>query len=145
MHFYQCSDEQEPACHACQNLHGHLEHPSMLLLLLLKHTTHPLPQCAHVHCLVSIKVQQVLINVSGCHFFPHGRIQFHTFVSCALPCQRPFCQTAICHTATTYNRIFGRKVQLLLPPASASDIVGQHNKIEGITFKAEPVYINVVS
>ena len=30
---------------------------------------YPLPLCAHVHCLVSRKVQKALINTSGCHFF----------------------------------------------------------------------------
>ena len=32
-------------------------------------THHPLLHCAHIHCLVSINVQQALMNVSGCHFF----------------------------------------------------------------------------
>ena len=32
-------------------------------------THHPLPHCAHIQRLVSINVQQVLMNVNGCHFF----------------------------------------------------------------------------
>ena len=32
-------------------------------------TQHPLPRCAHIHCLVSINVEQASVNVSGCHFF----------------------------------------------------------------------------
>ena len=31
--------------------------------------TPPTPYCAHIHCLVSINIQQVLMNVSGWHFF----------------------------------------------------------------------------
>ena len=53
-------------------------------------THHPPPHCANIHCLVYVKVDE-------CHwvqFFPHGGIQLHTFVSYALPCQTPFCQTA---------------------------------------------------
>ena len=57
-------------------------------------THHSLPHCAHILCLVSINPQQATMNVSGCHFFPHGGIQFHSFVSYALPLQIPFCQTA---------------------------------------------------
>ena len=32
-------------------------------------THHPPPHCANIHCLVSINVQQALMNVIGCHFF----------------------------------------------------------------------------
>ena len=28
-----------------------------------------LPPCTNIHCLVTINVQQVLMNVNGCHFF----------------------------------------------------------------------------
>jgi len=41
---------------------------------------------------------------------------------------------AICHTATECN--VGRKVQPLLPHYNISDVVGPHNEIGGITFKA---------
>ena len=30
---------------------------------------HPLPHYVHIHCLVSINIQQASVNVSGCHFF----------------------------------------------------------------------------
>ena len=30
---------------------------------------HPLPHCAHIHCWVSINIQQALMNISVCHFF----------------------------------------------------------------------------
>ena len=30
---------------------------------------HPPHHCAHIHCLVSINVQQVSVNVNECHFF----------------------------------------------------------------------------
>jgi len=36
---------------------------------------HPLPLHAAIHCLVSLKVQQMKMNENGCHFFLHGGIQ----------------------------------------------------------------------
>ena len=56
-------------------------------------THHPQPHGAHVHCWVFISTQQVSVNVSGCHFFLRGGIQFCTFALYALPCQMPCCQT----------------------------------------------------
>ena len=32
-------------------------------------TLHPLHHCAHIHCLVSISVQQASVSVNGYHFF----------------------------------------------------------------------------
>jgi hypothetical protein len=39
------------------------------LLPLLKSTSHRLPHCAHIHCLVSINAHQASMNVNGCNFF----------------------------------------------------------------------------
>jgi len=71
-------------------------------------TYYLLPNCAHMHCLVSINIQQITMNVSGCHFFPHGEIQFHSCFLCASmsgailsDCPSP----AICLTAITCNGI----------------------------------------
>jgi hypothetical protein len=68
--------------------------------------------------LVSINVQQALMNVNRCNFFPHGGIQWHAFSSYALPCETPFCQTAPLVLSVTRQRniqTIGRKVQPLLP------------------------------
>ena len=40
---------------------------TLLVSPLLKH--HPLPHCAHIHCLFPINVQQVSMNVNGGKFF----------------------------------------------------------------------------
>ena len=61
-------------------------------LLLLKCTTHHLT--AHIHCLVLINFHQASVNVSRCHFFPRGGVQWRTFALCPLPCQVPLCQSA---------------------------------------------------
>jgi len=104
-------------------------------------TCHPSPRCANIHCLVSVKVQLASMNVIGCNFFPHGRIQLHTFASYALPCQTPFCQTAplLSSVARQQNLTeYWREssTSTAISPTSTSDIVGQHNKIGCITFVA---------
>jgi len=84
----------------------------------------PWPHCAHIHCLVSVTVQQALINVNGCHFFLHGGIQFHTFasythlISDAILLDCP--SAAICHMATKCNGILaGGSTSNTIPPTSA--------------------------
>lgn len=56
--------------------------------------TPPIPHCVHIHCLLSINVQHVSVNVSGCHLFSHGRVQWPSSALYTLPCQVLFCQTA---------------------------------------------------
>ena len=43
---------------------------------------------------------------------------------------------AICHTATKHNGILSGSASTVIPPTSTPDIVGQYNKIGGITFGA---------
>ena len=69
-------------------VHDHPECVFPSLLPLLKCTTHCLTALC---CFVSINIQQVLVNISGCHFFLHEGIQWHTFASYALPCQTLLC------------------------------------------------------
>ena len=60
------TDEQEPACCSCQNLH---QSWGSTVTIATAEMQHSLPRCAHSHCLVSINIQQALTNVSGCLFF----------------------------------------------------------------------------
>ena len=65
------SHELSPAMNkslpACKNLH---EQRSSTVSLITAETHHPLPpHCAHIHCLVSINVQQVSECVTGCNLF----------------------------------------------------------------------------
>jgi len=73
-------------------------------------THHPLPHCAHIHCLVSIDILQVLMNVSGCLFFPAWRNSmtylFFTCTSMSDTILSDCPSAAICHTATRCHRIF---------------------------------------
>jgi hypothetical protein len=78
-------------------------------------------------------------------FFPQGGIQLHTFVSYALPCQTPFCQTAplLLSVARQQNLTeYWREgsTSTAISTAFASDFVGQHNKIGVITFGAAIVH-----
>jgi len=81
------------------------------------------------------------MNANGCGFFPHGGVQLHTFASYALPCQTHFCQTApqlpsVAWQQNIMEYWWEGSTPTAIPPTSASDAVGQHNKIVGITFRA---------
>ena len=109
--------------------------------IIFQQSHRPPPPCAHIHCLVSINVQQASMNVNICNFFSHGGIQFHTCVSYALPCQMTICQTApLLPSVTQQQNVMEycqeRSVSTAIPPTSTFDLVGQHNKAGGITFRA---------
>ena len=90
---------------------------------------HPLPHCAHIHYLVSTNTQQL---------FLHGEVQWHTFVSSTLPCQRLFYQTAPLLPSVTQQQHV-TEYQWEGSTSAASDVECQHHEIWGITFRATPV------
>jgi len=45
-----------------------------------------------------------------------------------------YLSAAICHTTKICNGILVEITFITIPPKSTSDIVGQHNKIAGITY-----------
>ena len=53
---------------------------------------HPPPHCVHIHCLVSISVQQV--NVNEYNVFCMEEFNYSPFLHMTLPCQTPFCWIA---------------------------------------------------
>jgi len=76
----------------------------------------PPPHCTHIHCLVSMNVQKVPLDVSGCSFFSSQRnsIPCHCFI-CILMSEtilsdRTF--AAICCTATKCNGILVERSSL---------------------------------
>ena len=78
-------------------------------------------------------------------FFPPGGIQWHILGSHSLTCQRPFCQTApLLPFVTQQQNVmeYWREgsASAAIPPISASDVVNQHNKTGGITFRAALVH-----
>lgn len=80
--FIFASDEQEPACHTPKKLHQQRWSTTTITTTGMHH---PLPCCAHTQCMVSMYVQTVLMNVSGCHCFLHRGIQLHPSVLYVLP------------------------------------------------------------
>ena len=99
------------------------------------------PHCAHSHCLVSRNVQQVSVNVNGCHFFHMKDFNNTPFLHKQFHCQMPFCQIApLLPPVTQQRNITGygweASTCTAITPTSASDITGQHNKITGVTFRA---------
>ena len=87
-------------------------------------------------------------SISECQcvpFFLHGGIQFHTFASSSLPCQTPFCQIAPLLPSVAWQQNVGEYWwegwASTAISTSASEIVDQHNKIEGITFRAALVHV----
>ena len=109
-------------------------------------TLHPLPHCFHIHCLISTNIQQVSMNVNGCNFFPHGGIPFQTLASYALPSQIPFSQTATLLPSVAQQQYVMEHCQeglasTAIPPTSASDFMGHHSEIGGITFRAALVWV----
>ena len=86
-------------------------------------TTSPPSHCAHIHCLVSINIQQVSMEANECNYF-HSH-----------------CQTAPLLPFVTWQQhimkyFWEHSTSIAIPPPFASDDVGQHNKIGGLTFRA---------
>jgi len=71
-------------------------------------------------------------------FFLHGGTEFHTFVLYATPCQRQFCLSIICHMAAKCNGTLLGRFNFYCH--TTSDVMGQHNKIRNITFRAVLIY-----
>ena len=114
---------------------------------------HPLPHCTCIHCLVSINVQQVLMNIRGCSFSffcmeefndtPVLRMHFHVRYDGRSDCP----SAAVCHTATKCNGILVGWFNFYChTTTSASDIRGQHKALlpeQSSYFSRKPCYGNV--
>ena len=130
-------NRKEPACCACNSLH---QQKWPTVSVATAGMQRPLPQCAHIHCLVSINEQQISANVSKCHFFHmeefsdatllhlHFHARHHSF-------RLPFC----CHLSHG-NNMSQVQTSAATPPISASGTVGQRDKVGGITFGATLTY-----
>jgi len=70
------SDEQESACSTCKILNQRRQ-PTIAVTTAEMH--HPPPYCAHIHCLVSINIQQIG-EFQWVPFFPQKRIHLHTLL-----------------------------------------------------------------
>ena len=95
----------------------------------------PSPHCALIHCLVSINIQWMSLGA----IFPAWRNSLSSvqsgiqFASYALPGQMPFCQTApLMSSVAGQQNVMGywakSSTSTVVPPTSASDAMGQHNR-----------------
>ena len=112
-------------------------------------THNPPPYYAYIRYLVSINIQQAVMNVSGCHVFHRDKIKFHIFASDALPYQMPFCQTApLLQSVAQQQNVIEYWWEGITPsvitPTSASNVIGQCNKIGDIIFGAALVSCRIV-
>ena len=103
-------------------------------------THHPLPHCAHIHCLVSINAQRTSTNASGWCFFCMENLithlcSTHTSLSDAIRSHCP--SAAVRHTQQhALEYCWEASASNAIPPTSASAIMGQQNKTGGIVFGA---------
>ena len=99
----------------------------------------PTPHCAHIHCFAFIGVQQVSLNVSGCHFFHMEEFSDTFLLHIHFHVRRHFVRlplSAICHMATCNGILVGRFSGMsAIPPISISDVMRQCSKAGGITFQ----------
>jgi len=101
---------------------------------------HPLPHCAHIHCLVSINAQRISMNASGWCFFCMENLithlcSTHTSLSDAIRSHCP--SAAVRHTQQhALEYCWEASASNAIPPTSASAIMGQQNKTGGIVFGA---------
>ena len=110
---------------------------------------HPLPRCAHTHCLVSINIQQMLMNVSECKFFHMEGFKLQPFASYSLSHQTSFCQNApLLPSVTQQQKVMKYwwecSTSTAIPPTPASDVVGQHNRIGDIIFGAHLIFFEII-
>lgn len=76
---------------------------------------HPPPRCAHIHW-SPLNVQKASENVSGCHYF----------------CMEEFSDRPLLYTNFHLRCHFVRLPFCCYTTNTASNVMGQHNKIEGI-------------
>jgi len=68
-------------------------------------TCHPPPHSANVHCLVSINVQQALMNVMGCNFFHVEEFNYTPLLHTHFSCRRHFVRLPLCCHLSHGNKI----------------------------------------
>lgn len=103
---------KKTAYHAFKNLH-HLR--ALYISLITVETCYLLPNAAYIHILVSIKIQQMSMNVNGCSVFSTWRNYMihlcfiHAFMSDSI--------LPDCYQQQSKRRIwiFSRKIQPLFP------------------------------
>jgi len=109
------SNEQEPTCHACRSL----KHRRWPLVTVEMHR--PPPHCVHIHYLISINIQQVLMNVSRCHIFCMDKFNVTTLFHTHFHVRHQFIRLPLCchlsHGKKCTRILVGRfNLYLVIPP-----------------------------
>mgnify|MGYP001853851982 FL=1 len=133
-------DGQKPGCYAHKNLHQQ-RWPVLAATITTAETHHPPPHCANIHCLIPLNIQQMLMNVNRYKLFhtfssensiPH-LFFVSIFMSDAIVSDFPSATISCTATKIMEYRQKG-SASTARPPTPTLDIMGQHNKIGGITF-----------
>ena len=108
----------------------------MLLLPLKKHITLHL---AVLTCTVwsPLNVQQASMNVSGCHFFCMEEFSSTPLLHKHFYVRHHFVRLPLCCHLSHSNKIQWSigSASTAIPPTSTFDIINQHNRIRGSTFR----------
>ena len=112
----------------------------LLLLPLLKHTT---------HCLTVLHLHHRSATINECQWAPlllHEAIQWHTFASYTPPHQTPRRHAAPLLPSVTWQQHVTEycqegSISTAIPPTTVSGTVGQHNKIGGTVCGAALVHL----
>ena len=115
-----------------------------LIALAAAETQHPLPHCAHIHCLVSTNIQQAQFNISRCHFFLTEEFSSTPLLHTPSHVRHHLSDcpsAAICHTVTTCNGIRAGKFSHYCHTTDmCSGVMGHHHKTGGISFGAAFIF-----
>ena len=131
----------------CTNGGDRLLHSCYDSIVAKKH--HPPPHCTHIHCLDSTDVQQVSMNVSGCHFFRmeacgRGMCRVtHLHMCCHVRCHSvrlPFCHMSPVTWQQNVLEYWWEYSTSAALPTSTSETVGQYDKIGSIIFRAADAF-----
>ena len=127
----------EPAYNAQTNMH---QWRWPIVTVAIAETHYPPPRSAHIHCLVSINVQEALMYVKSCYFFLMEEFNCTLLLHIYIYVSQHFVWLPLCchqsHCDKNVSEYCCEDSTPFCPPTSASDSAGQHNKIGGITFGA---------
>ena len=102
---------------------------------------HPLPHCAYIHCFVSLNIQWASVNANEYHYEYHHMEEFDStpFLHVTFHVRYHIVRQPLCCHFLQQNIMkywWGGSASTDIPSTSTSNVVGQHDKTGGITFRA---------
>ena len=110
-------------------------------------THHPLPQCVHIHCLVSISVQQALMDVYGCNFFRMEEFSLTPFLQTQTHVRHRAARLLLCchlYTTTTWNGILAVRFNTYCHTTTILDCGPVTQNMRHLLFGAKYLLLNVL-